>query len=502
MGSGLCSGAPELGASLEEEKLGPTPRLVVRQHKFPNDLAGPGPITSSKGSVAHECLLFLEYAKDVPFSDPLRDFTCQAVSAKSHGHPFVRAWVEQDGALIGRAAEWPAKSCNEVPSWYWAQPLGFSLSQHRSSARLRLELRDQHELLGSLDVPLKDLPEHEPVLRDLTETRQWGAPKRTSQVSFQVLDAASVLRERREVWFIRHGESVWNKAQSQLDLKTMAERTDHPLSAKGREQAEALSEKLQLAANAGSDFDETMESLFQPDVVYSSPLTRAIQTSVIALGPTLTCPGRERDMVLMASSREKLNFGGFDTWSTKKGADIVLGARTELQALYEGEECCEALKAFNLLGFDAQEVADNWWCEGMAETPAQLDARLQEFMSQLLYSPHRSIVVVGHSHFFRSVFKTFLSQEFKEGPEAKLAKEFAGKKMDNCGVARLELDPSRGLAGGPIVRAEMVLGSQFVSEEGLLSCCAAAGQAPASGQGTSQEQLVAPTSAERYEAQP
>lgn len=47
----------------------------------------------------------------------------------------------------------------------------------------------------------------------------------------------------------RHGQSAWNKAQSQGDVHGMARCTDHPLSEKGLEQCEALRRRVEAPAS-------------------------------------------------------------------------------------------------------------------------------------------------------------------------------------------------------------------------------------------------------------
>jgi len=90
--------------------------------------------------------------------------------------------------------------------------------------------------------------------------------------------------------------------------------------------------------------------------------------------------------------------------------------------------------------------------------------RLQEFMSQLLYSPHDCTIVVGHSLFFKALVKTYLSKEFiQHSPE--FAKQIANSKLQNCGIMRLELDSSRGMQGKPIVDARMVLGTKLITSK-------------------------------------
>merc|ERR1712154_416052 len=97
--------------------------------------------------------------------------------------------------------------------------------------------------------------------------------------------------------------------------------TDHSLSNKGVEQAEKLSEKLEQALQQPRNRDG--EDIACADAYYASPLTRAIQTAVIALGPTLERGDERGELMLMGSAREKQNFGGLDSMSTKIGAEIL-----------------------------------------------------------------------------------------------------------------------------------------------------------------------------------
>mmetsp|Transcript_9759 Transcript_9759/g.28868 ORF Transcript_9759/g.28868 Transcript_9759/m.28868 type:complete len:517 (+) Transcript_9759:55-1605(+) len=464
--------------------------LPERQFFFPLQ-ARPGP-----GREDGECLLFLESAHNVPCPDPLRDLTCQAASSRSHGRPYVRAWAErEDGALLGRVAKWPAKSSNAAPLWFSAQSLGFPLGEH-SAAKLRLELWDDRTLLASLGAPLGELPMHCVVTRELERLVQAGSSK-PSAISFQVLNLRELM-DQRTVFFVRHGESVWNKAQDSLQLHEMARTTDHPLSAKGRKQAEALAAHL---ARAAREHNAALEQLLRPDAVYVSPLTRAVQTAVIALGPTLTQPGGLGELSLMANAREKLNLGGLDSRSTKLGADVLQSSLDELQLLYHGEEA-GVLDMFSQLRFDTREVQDCWWSEGAAEPKKLLEERMREFMCQLLYSRHRCVVVVGHSHFFRSVFRDYMCEMFS-AQNPGLVRELTSKKIMNCGVARVELDPSRGVSGGPIIGVELVLGTTMDADgiSGVLACCNAAQSRGRDGDGGPRpgEELVDPAKPPRYE---
>ena len=81
-------------------------------------------------------------------------------------------------------------------------------------------------------------------------------------------------------------------------------------------------------------------------------------------------------------------------------------------------------------------------------------------MQQIQYSAAASIVLVGHSHFFRELLRANLSAGVaKSAPE--LAKELASKKLSNCGVACLELDFETG--GPPIVDVQLLAGTRLVA---------------------------------------
>ncbi|CAE8614200.1 unnamed protein product [Polarella glacialis] len=434
------------------------------------------PVVSDLGRTGGECIFFLENARRVPFLDAVRDMTCEAVNVRASGHPFVRAWAETAaGDVIGKVAEWPAKNCNKQPSWFSARNLGFQLAEHLE-ATLRIELWDERSRLGTLSTPLKTLGAHCSLTLDIEPATGNGAAK--SSVSFQILDSKALPKGRKVIYFVRHGESQWNKAQSKMNLHEMARTTDHGLSDKGRKQTEALSKQIQeevAKVSAGEKGDPALAAILKPDVVFTSPLCRALETAVIGLLPVLGGVGeRQRELVFMANAKEKQNFGGLDTHCTKQGREIVENGLEELRALYADQENKEMVNSYGTLFFDTEEVQDKWWPEGQSESSQQLLVRMQEFMNQLLYSPHTNIVVVGHSLFIRSILRKFLSDDFRR-EQPQLAFSLGHDKLSNCGVVRAELDPSRSLEESPLVKAELVLGSELMSEgSGMLSCCSAA----------------------------
>ena len=129
----------------------------------------------------------------------------------------------------------------------------------------------------------------------------------------------------------------------------MMSQIDHPLSHYGRAQAAALqrriaqrraaapedalssqrqsprlSQAVQMGAGPTTDrrngersVDELVGVFLATDVIFSSPLTRAVQTAMIGLKDSIEAAGQLR---LMTNAREKRNVGGRDTQSSSSGA--------------------------------------------------------------------------------------------------------------------------------------------------------------------------------------
>merc|ERR1719473_2355293 len=86
----------------------------------------------------------------------------------------------------------------------------------------------------------------------------------------------------KTVYFVRHAQSRWNLA-SHRPWRMARElfRVDHPLTAKGHQQALAL----RGAAFTGPAASGALEGLKGASVVYTSPYTRAVQTALTGLLP-------------------------------------------------------------------------------------------------------------------------------------------------------------------------------------------------------------------------
>lgn len=238
-------------------------------------------------------------------------------------------------------------------------------------------------------------------------------------------DSNDGLPPEQLVFFVRHAESRWNRAQAEYGLVSMMCENDHGLSDDGRAQAEALRARLrtafpprqvkQLPPNAPADL--WLGPLLKPDIVYSSPFTRTLSTAVIGLKDIL--PGNN-ELVLMREAREQKNIGGADSTGVATGDEIAGRLESEIRSLYGGtctpEQIEAAVQSLAEVQLDTSSVKDEWWGPLTGDAEEDLLNRIQAFVERLRRTRGEAAgggggaaVVVGHSLFFRTLFNTFLA---------------------------------------------------------------------------------------------
>jgi len=303
-------------------------------------------------------------------------------------------------------------------------------------------------LIGVAEVELSALeidgPPSELAISTVKQFRDSKPPTvRVQRVAFGGIPTRKVL------YIVRHGESVWNQAQACNNYGAMLGDTDHPLNQQGRTQAEGLQASLSAG---GSDADALMAS----ELVMCSPLTRAVQTCLIGLAPMLT-QRPDVPLLLNPNLREKRNFGGMDSSGKWHGNALAQNVREAMLELYsdaptEGQR----LSAPQL---DLTHVQDKWWLDSK-ENKDQVAARITELLAQVRFRPEGSIVLVGHSHYFRELLHHSMDASCtlhgSHEPRTALSK----KKLSNGGVARLQVDFER---ENPIVGVELLFGTELVS---------------------------------------
>ena len=400
-------------------------------------------------------LLWLGNAEGLPSLDVL-----------SESDVFVEAaLVDAKGATI-RKVKWPVKwDCNN-PIWNSTRELG----KPTAGCQLVLSIYDHddhpgakatRELIGTASVKLSALvigaaPTTLPVV-----LKGKGKKGATPQITIRRLQPEAT-PPRKTLYLIRHGESVWNAAQANNDVVGMLSAVDHPLNENGRTQAEGLAERI---AQGGADADEFLRA----QLVVCSPLTRAIQTCLVGVAPLLGTHGAggggpRGHVLLNPNAREKRNFGGKDSSGQWFGKAIVDGIAASMRTLYPSAADADAdSRAERLLqvDFDLELVQSQWWL-GSKEAEEQVIERTAELLAQLRYCESTSIAVVGHSHYFRELFRSFIdASALQQGSGMPDLQELQKKKLMNCGVAAVDVDWSLG-AAKPIRGVRLLFGTELV----------------------------------------
>ena len=160
-------------------------------------------------------------------------------------NPFVIMWGEAcaiapDGSEIadmwewrGQKMIWPTRHSN-TPVWMSGRGLDVP-PKFRSRAMLRIEMWDEMDskarFIGAAAVKLSELALDQrcAVRLDLNIGLYGRALNSRGSPCVVYIRPVPDPVPTRHVFFLRHGESKWNRAQSNLDLKGMWSTVDHPL---------------------------------------------------------------------------------------------------------------------------------------------------------------------------------------------------------------------------------------------------------------------------------
>lgn len=254
-----------------------------------------------------------------------------SLDLRSESDVYVKAeLIDPSGASL--EARWPVRWDASNPIWDSARLFGSAqpsqdavlklhffdydeassgvkvLDQLKNKLSSLTMLEDSDDYIGSAALKLSALGAD----RDVTvpvrlhKTKPLKSGPATCTLRREAHEPASS-SELRTVFIVRHGESVWNKAQSDHDLVAMAGDTDHPLNEAGRAQSETLLDALRAGGPQA-------EEMLAAELVQCSPLTRAVQTCLIGLQPMLLQDGQPPAPVgLNPNLREKRNLGGKDS---------------------------------------------------------------------------------------------------------------------------------------------------------------------------------------------
>ncbi|KAL1504451.1 hypothetical protein AB1Y20_010857 [Prymnesium parvum] len=350
---------------------------------------------------------------------------------------------------------WPVKWDTPNPVWDSCRLLG-EAARRDSDLRLRVSFFDydvdmglrSKELIGIAEVNVSELEIGAPPTELVVETVKQLKGNKRAITRLQRMPT-STLQQRKTVYIVRHGESVWNEAQAARNVGAMIGDTDHPLNRVGRAQAERLHAVLEAG---GADADALMAS----DLVMCSPLTRAVQTCLIGLAPMLARRPDAR-LLLNPNLREKRNLGGMDSSGKWHGEQLAHSVRAAMRHLYS--DAPEEAERLSSPQFDLRLVQHKWWLS-IEESKDLVAERINELLSQVRFSNDASMVLVGHSHFFRELLRRSIAEECELRGCSQSMAELLKKKLSNCGVARLQLDFER---EKPVVAVELLFGTTLVN---------------------------------------
>jgi len=386
---------------------------------------------------------------------------------KVTGH-LVVAWViNSSGEPVGPVVEWCAKT-GMTPVWNSAKAISGVMDV--TKCRLCIELWE--ELEGSLRVQLAG-PAVLPLTALPLETTRIEVPRRRCDSGVLYIYTMPLMAPTvKEVFLIRHGESRWNAAKRKKRYDKMMKEHDHPLNEVGYRQALELQEAIRAAMMLENTNDNAAitpqiaaaRQLIECEAFWSSPLTRALQTALVVLEPLLAGSRLE----LKANVRERKNWGGLDSIGRVTGVMCHQRALEELRELDEndcGPKKGEVEKLARIC-VDPLEVQEEWWSDGV-ESDKDMEKRLLEFLDQVQYSPHTRIVVVAHSHLFRTIFKKFLHPCYcMRAPETAL--RLQSTSIPNGTVLHCTMDFTLRAGGSPYVIKdvkELMMGSPKLSKK-------------------------------------
>ena len=288
--------------------------------------------------------------------------------------------------------------------------------------------------------------------------------------------AASSLKKR--FFFIRHGESLWNEAQGERNVLGLLQ-FDHGLSRTGIDQCRALNVAWR---EADADALTPLEKEFiRCPIVMCSPLTRCVQTALLALHSHETL--RKNGVVLQRNLREvKSTLGSLDTVGVEVGAQNIKQRAKEclLKECHGSNHAtppplteADIRARVDPVELRSNDVASKGWTpRGRYESEGSLRARTRALMGTLRHLPARSAILVGHSLLFRELLRSCLLDYCwvgaeEGGPETCTREDLAARKVGYAAVVAVDVTfqalPEED-NGFEILRVRFLFGSGLAEE--------------------------------------
>lgn len=173
---------------------------------------------------------------------------------------------------------------------------------------------------------------------------------------------------------------------------------------------------------------EYHQKFFQADKIYSSPLTRAVQTALVAMSdhPAL----QQEGLTLYSVIREVKGPGGMDTVGVHTGSLIAKHVRSEFATLVSPRDA----DAFMSADIHINDANEPWWTpQTMMDNKEDIQNRVEDWLKFTRFSDENVPVFVGHSLFWKAFYKRRIS-EILETNRPELVKKMQKKKMGNAAI--------------------------------------------------------------------
>ncbi len=350
------------------------------------------------------------------------------------------------------------------------------------------DLKSKDDFIGQAFVPIESMKLGAETKATIELTKSFKAHKGDVTVSFSLGSFDTAKYPSKKTFFlIRHGESKWNEGEHMI-LKEkkvfsgalqMASGRDHPLNHNGILQARALRKRwTAVAQDSKADFDhktgpkptgKDIEKFLNAQKIYASPLTRALQTCLLALeGHTEM---KKSGVQLVRQLREVKNRIGWDALGKECGDKVMLRVRSEMEAEAklktselgtdlkpeDVEPCCD-------VAVDVSDAMSMWW-DPDKDDKHELKERFQDVVNFLRFSPYETAICVGHSLFFRELMRRFVGKKMEQS-EAEFVPILKKSKLGNGACVMVEFDfSSPEYEQWEIVQAKMMFGSVFKKQK-------------------------------------
>mmetsp|Transcript_25492 Transcript_25492/g.61407 ORF Transcript_25492/g.61407 Transcript_25492/m.61407 type:complete len:626 (-) Transcript_25492:201-2078(-) len=256
----------------------------------------------------------------------------------------------------------------------------------------------------------------------------------------------SKLKLSSRLYFVRHGESKWNQARKERNYRKLIH-FDHILTYEGIRQSRKLREKwMKAKLKPEMENDPDIDAFMNADQILCSPLTRAVQTCLLALQDHPTA--LKRGIKLCRDLREIKSLGGFDAKGKCFGSAIIVRAEEKLkkkvkEALEANCDTPEKIKdeldaVSRACGtkIDVNDANSQWWV--LKDTKFRVEERLDDFMSYIRYCRDETFICFGHSMFLKAFFSRCLNPKWETlNPE--IALKLKTEKLSNAGVVRVDI---------------------------------------------------------------